>query len=114
VDADSLSSGIYRLLKPEGSCFVSTPFCWHYHPWPNDYWRFTAEGLAVLFEAFSECRIDQDCNTSQTLLQEFGFLLVRAGFDSSDFLPVLNHLGASPDIISDDNLPAHHLVWLRK
>ena len=40
---------IVRLLKPGGLCYVVTVFAWRYHPFPADYWRFSPEGLALLF-----------------------------------------------------------------
>ena len=37
-----------RLLKPGGVLIVSTPFLLKIHAAPNDYWRFTIEGMHVL------------------------------------------------------------------
>jgi len=113
-DPHKVSSEIWRMLKRGGRAFVLAPFCWHYHPWPNDYWRFSKEGLTVLFEDFKECRIERDCDTVQTLLQEFGFLLERAGYSDPNFLGLLNKLGEGGKLLQDDKLPAHFLVWLRK
>ena len=113
-DQHKVSSEIWRLLKPGGRAFISAPFCWHYHPWPNDYWRFTAEGLTVLFEQFNELHIERDGDTFHTLLQEFGFLLSRSGYSDPNFLRLLNELGEESKILADDKLPAHFLVWLKK
>ena len=41
---------IIRILKPNGLSLHSTLFSWRYHPCPNDYYRFTHEGMKVLFE----------------------------------------------------------------
>ncbi|MBI5248911.1 MAG: class I SAM-dependent methyltransferase, partial [Desulfomonile tiedjei] len=49
-DPFELTSEMWRLLKSGGHAFVSVPFAWHYHPYPKDYWRFTSDGLEVLFE----------------------------------------------------------------
>ena len=35
----------WRILKPQGSLILSTHGIWSYHPDPNDYWRWTVEGL---------------------------------------------------------------------
>jgi SAM-dependent methyltransferase len=35
----------WRVLKPEGRLILSTHGIWPYHPDPNDYWRWTCEGL---------------------------------------------------------------------
>lgn len=41
-----------RVLKNDGYCYVSVPFMQGYHPDPSDYWRFTMEGLKILFKDF--------------------------------------------------------------
>lgn len=43
--ADHLTS----LLKPDGQICLSVPFAWQIHGYPNDYWRFTPEGVKKLF-----------------------------------------------------------------
>ena len=43
--ADNLTS----LLKPNGQICLSVPFAWQIHGYPNDYWRFTPEGIRKLF-----------------------------------------------------------------
>ena len=43
--ADNLTS----LLKPNGQICISAPFAWQIHGYPNDYWRFTSEGIRKLF-----------------------------------------------------------------
>lgn len=41
---------ITRILKPNGITLHSTLFSWRFHPCPNDYFRFTHEGMKVLFK----------------------------------------------------------------
>ena len=43
--ADNLTS----LLKSNGQICLSVPFAWQIHGYPNDYWRFTPEGIRKLF-----------------------------------------------------------------
>ena len=40
-----------RVLKKGGRCYIQLPFIIGYHPCPNDYWRFTKEGLIALIES---------------------------------------------------------------
>jgi len=40
---------VLRVLKVGGKFYCQIPFIIGYHPGPNDYWRFTREGLAQLF-----------------------------------------------------------------
>lgn len=44
-----LAETLDRLLMYGGTIFVTTPFCWRYHGYPNDYWRFTVQGIKELF-----------------------------------------------------------------
>lgn len=43
-------SEIARVLKPGGNIILSTPFLERYHPDPNDYWRFTRQGLEQILK----------------------------------------------------------------
>lgn len=40
----------YRVLKPGGMFIGGTPFLVNYHADPHDYWRYTDEGLARIFQ----------------------------------------------------------------
>ena len=46
---------IKRILKPDGYVYVTVPFFYPEHPGGNqlDYWRFTSEGLKILFKDFN-------------------------------------------------------------
>lgn len=50
---------LYRVLKPGGKVLVSIPFIWPYHAASRykDYWRFSEDGLRVLFNKFSKIEI---------------------------------------------------------
>ncbi len=45
---------IARITKPGGVVYVDAPFMQGYHADPEDYWRFTCNGLKVLFPDFEE------------------------------------------------------------
>lgn len=44
-----LAANLERLLEPAGTIFVSVPFVWRIHAYPDDYWRLTPSGLRSLF-----------------------------------------------------------------
>jgi SAM-dependent methyltransferase len=44
-----LAANLERLLLPGGTLFVSVPFVWRIHAYPDDYWRFTMAGVRELF-----------------------------------------------------------------
>ncbi len=50
-------SELHRVLKPQGSCILSTCFFFRYHPNPKDYYRFTQDSLRDLFRKFSKVKI---------------------------------------------------------
>ena len=41
---------IFRVLKQGGHFYLQLPFIIGFHPCPNDYWRFTHEGIQELLE----------------------------------------------------------------
>lgn len=44
-----LAANLERMLKPGGTLFVSVPFVWRVHAYPNDYWRLTPEAVRSIF-----------------------------------------------------------------
>jgi len=53
-----MAENIQRLLAPGGVLFVSVPFAWEIHRFPEDFWRFTPEAIRLLFAAveFPACQ----------------------------------------------------------
>lgn len=47
----------HRILKKKGVLLLSVPFLYPYHPDPQDYYRYTKDGLAYLFRDFSHVEI---------------------------------------------------------
>jgi SAM-dependent methyltransferase len=43
---------VARVLRPDGVFVVASPFYFHVHAYPNDYWRFTPEALDFLLERY--------------------------------------------------------------
>jgi SAM-dependent methyltransferase len=56
-DPELVAGEIHRLLKPGGVGFVSVPFAWEIHHYPDDYHRFTPESLQKLFREFAMCDV---------------------------------------------------------
>lgn len=44
-----LAANVERLLEPGGTLFVAAPFVHEFHGYPSDFWRFTMEGVKLLF-----------------------------------------------------------------
>lgn len=71
------SEELYRVLKPGGKLLLYVPFLFYYHAekgYYKDYWRFTEDTLRLLFERFSELRIENVRGAFETfmLLLPFG------------------------------------------
>jgi hypothetical protein len=47
-----MAENITRLTAAGGRLLVGAPFSWQVHAYPRDYWRFTADGIRVLFPGF--------------------------------------------------------------
>jgi SAM-dependent methyltransferase len=45
---------IHRVLKPGGFVYIEVPFLQHYHPSPEDFWRFTIQGTRELCRDFTQ------------------------------------------------------------
>lgn len=51
---------IYRILKPGGIVYINVPFIFPFHADPDDFYRFSYKGIAILCERFE--RIDSGFN----------------------------------------------------
>lgn len=58
---------IFAALKPEGKLVLSTPFCLPIHDRPNDYFRFTRYGLALILSKFSDVSIKERNSYFETI-----------------------------------------------
>jgi SAM-dependent methyltransferase len=66
-DPMQVASEIARILKPEGLAFIQVPFLENVHGWPQDYYRFTIQGLRVLFRNLEEVQSGVSAGPSQLL-----------------------------------------------
>lgn len=44
-----MAQNIKAMMLPGATLLISAPFVWRRHAYPNDYWRFTVEGIKELF-----------------------------------------------------------------
>src|SRR5262245_2501155 len=59
---------LWRLLKPSGKLFVSTPFNFRIHGPLPDCWRFTEHGLRALFAKFKIIELQAIATPSRDLM----------------------------------------------
>jgi len=60
---------IHRVLKPGGLCHATAPFIFRYHGTENfnDYFRFTHEGLRLLFKGFELVKLEPQYGATATI-----------------------------------------------
>ena len=53
-----LINEVYRILKPGGRIYFTVPFMIGFHSSPNDFYRWTDQGLMLLFKNFNDIKVD--------------------------------------------------------
>lgn len=48
-----MAENITRLTKTDGYLYISVPWVWRYHAYPDDFFRFSWRGVETLFPGFS-------------------------------------------------------------
>ncbi len=98
---------VFRVLKPGGMVIITVPFTFMFHPNPNDYYRFTSQGLEHLLRQFSEVTVDAYGSRFQMLFQTINRGVARL------FLNVLNPIVASGSR-TDVRMPLGYIVYCVK
>lgn len=121
---------IYRVLATGGYCFLSTHGNFFFHPSPNDYWRWTHQGLERLFHSvgLDTLRIIPQGGTSSCLCYLMASYISFLSYKLKWFTPVrwigvplLNKLGPRLDLFfpfinhpNPFNLTANYLICSSK
>lgn len=58
------AANLERLLRPGGALFVSVPFVFRHHGYPDDYWRFTPGAVVHLFPGIDFRGLRHSCVAS--------------------------------------------------
>jgi uncharacterized protein YbaR (Trm112 family) len=83
---------IHRVLRPDGLLYVETPFLLGVHGYPNDYFRYTIQGLIQLFHGFRVIQTGATSGCSSAiavLLRKYIIHLMPSALSS-----ILDHLMA--------------------
>ena len=51
------AANLTRLIRPGGLLYMSVPWVWRYHAYPDDYFRFSHRGVMSLFGEFEWSRL---------------------------------------------------------
>ena len=46
------AENLTRIIRPGGKLYMSVPWVWRFHAYPDDYFRFSHRGVITLFEQF--------------------------------------------------------------
>jgi SAM-dependent methyltransferase len=47
------AANLTRVIRPGGLLYMSVPWVWRYHAYPDDYFRFSHRGVMALFDEFA-------------------------------------------------------------
>ena len=71
-DPDKAVAEVKRILKPNGLIYILTPFMLGFHSSPNDYYRWTDQGLLHLFKNFENVKVSSFYGPTSALTFLFG------------------------------------------
>ncbi len=57
-----VAENITKLCRKEGYIYISVPWVWRYHPYPDDYFRFSFKGIKELFPEITWIHIHYSTN----------------------------------------------------
>jgi len=89
-DPHQVAREMVRVLKSGGIAIIQTPFLENIHSWPEDYYRFTPQGLRYLFRDLEEVKTGVSAGPGQVLPDLIQYYF--AGFpdiESRRLLPTL-------------------------
>jgi len=96
---------IYRVLKPNGLLYLAVPFVASFHSSPNDYYRWSKQGIRELLKDFKEEEIGIRCGPTSAMLyvvNEWIATFLSFGFQKlHQFLFIFLMIIASPIKIFD-------------
>jgi SAM-dependent methyltransferase len=73
-----MAANLERVLEPGGTILVAAPFVWRVHSYPDDYFRFTVNGVKALF---NNIEWTHEAYSHRTLCKADDVPAVRAGED---------------------------------
>lgn len=63
------AANLTRLIRPGGLLYMSVPWVWRYHAYPDDYFRFSHRGVRSLFDEFTWSSIFYSSTTTDEFIE---------------------------------------------
>jgi uncharacterized protein YbaR (Trm112 family) len=74
-DPETVVSEILRVLKPGGILYAEVPYIFFFHGYPNDFKRYTKEGMRRLFAGLADAEIGMTNGPVSAVLQSVNIML---------------------------------------
>lgn len=101
---DQAVAEVLRVLKSEGVCIAITPFFIKIHGYPNDYFRYTDQGLKQVFKEFRQVEVEGWGNRATLeMFHRYGWLSAR---NAKRTLNV--------SLRNEPEYPIEYLTWAQK
>lgn len=120
-DPAGMLSEFARVLAPGGSVLLTSPFTWHLHDEPHDYWRFTEYGLRLIFEraGFRVMALRATNGFLGALLQSSCYLLMQSSgrlrFLTRPFVWLLQSIAMLVGFLDRNRrMTSNYVVWAKK
>lgn len=95
---------VKRILKPKGVCICITPFLIKIHGYPNDYFRYTDQGLKQLFKDFRQVDVEGWGNRATLeMFHRYGWLSARNAKRTLNI-----------SLQNEPEYPIEYLTWAQK
>ncbi len=73
-----MANNLEMMLQRGGTMFITVPFVWRVHNYPDDYWRMSVSGIKALFHYMTW---EQESYSHRTLCKAEDIPAVKAGED---------------------------------
>jgi SAM-dependent methyltransferase len=67
-----MAENLTRIIRPGGTIYVAVPWVWRYHPYPDDYFRFSWRGIAELFPRIAWNQLVYSTNVPEEFIEISG------------------------------------------
>lgn len=64
-----MAENLTRLVRDGGQLYISVPWVWRFHAFPDDYFRFSWRGIMKLFPAFWWCNVFYSTNVDGEFIE---------------------------------------------